>query len=395
MFSHRRLSRWTARLPRPGQRGAVTVEFLALTSAAMAILAAAIMAVSGEVAPQLGRAVGGNIDCLIAGFDGGAGCGESPFDGGSVSVKPPPAGGHAPPQVLRPGTVIQRFWLLSAAGDGSASGSSDAADSQSWWQRAWSVIRQSIANALERLGLRDSEAAGSVEIGPPAEESPAGRRGSFADLLTPEAGPPPAPDHAPPAGQSPASGNGLAVPVYDQRSASITADTLLPSVRDRMSADLEQRYKLYGCVPTSVAMVMDYYHSLGRGKSAPVGEVMSRFEEQGMWGDTDGSTGTADQFSQALAPYGFRAEVEAAGDWNAALSRVAAGTPIVAFLAQYPIGSHAVVITGRADGRVYFNDPWTGTARSVTEVQFRSWWSLPGSDGSNVVYPYVTIVPKD
>ena len=112
-----------------------------------------------------------------------------------------------------------------------------------------------------------------------------------------------------------------------------------------------------------------------------------------MW-TSKGSAGTAEQYSNALDPYGYAVEVHGEGSWDAAFEEVANGRPVIATLVNYPGFSHALVITGKKDNKVFFNDPWTGTARSVSETQFKQWWAMPNATAETTDYPYTLILPK-
>ena len=82
------------------------------------------------------------------------------------------------------------------------------------------------------------------------------------------------------------------------------------------------------------------------------------------------------------------------GSWDVAFEEVADERPVIAVLTKYPIGPHSVVITGKKDDKVFFNDPWTGTARSVSETQFKQWWAMPNAKAETTIYPYTLILPK-
>lgn len=50
---------------------------------------------------------------------------------------------------------------------------------------------------------------------------------------------------------------------------------------------------------------------------------------------------------------------------------------VVAWVGMFDgISNHAIALTGYHNGRIYYNDPWTGTKRSISEKRFKLHWKL-------------------
>lgn len=147
---------------------------------------------------------------------------------------------------------------------------------------------------------------------------------------------------------------------------------------------------LYGsaaCLPTSMSMVLDHYHSQN-----PANPTASPNDLIGMLDQGDGTFGrgiTLDRMNDDLAELGYQSAVSSS-DMDGLTSALNDGPVIVNSKVGLvsspardiiPNGStnHAIVIKAVNSDSVVVNDPWSGTEKSFSRDTFEKMWSGGGN----------------
>ncbi len=353
---------------RADERGVTTVEYVGMAAVAVAIVGSIIFALSTGGGAEIGRAFGDIIDRTIAGFEGGGGpSGPSSGGGGGPSVGGP-GSGTADTGIPEAGRPIMGVIELVEGRPGKP-----RPFSKQWFKTKWDQF----------LAWLKGEEQPQIATAPePNGEAARPQESGFGALLR---------------GEStqkvlPKEGSILGVPVLYQKDKSITADSLREGMRGNV-----KHYKEYGCLPTSISAVTQYFASQDKGQALSISEAMNLFYDNHMWNPGDASGGDDKQFDAVVSGYGFKAKTY----YNQADRKVAIedvrqttqnGTPVITLLGNHPVGRHAVVVTGFRDGKVFYNDSYTGKAGSIDEATFAKWWTYP-LNGKNK-YPYVIVEPK-
>lgn len=159
--------------------------------------------------------------------------------------------------------------------------------------------------------------------------------------------------------------------------------------------------KLYGnaaCSPTSVSMILDYYHSKDAANQTISAEqlVLMMDEGDGTYGKGMSLSKLTDELSE-LGYHNISQKVDARfSDLHSALQDgpviVTTGVKISGPGTISPNGPrtldgagnaiHAMVVTGIGDTQVNVNDPWTGQELQLSKATFERMWSR----GSNGIY---------
>jgi uncharacterized protein YvpB len=150
---------------------------------------------------------------------------------------------------------------------------------------------------------------------------------------------------------------------------------------------LEQKSGSYECAPTSVSMILQYYHSQdNRHRSLSPSEV-----KQGLGSRFNSGSGiSADKLVAGLQDMnlGYQTiEWKAELDKEALISELREG-PVIAQVHLH-LGTsgyaHMVVVTGVSDdgNKVYLNDPWTGKQRELTWEAFEKTWTFSQNPGAS------------
>lgn len=149
------------------------------------------------------------------------------------------------------------------------------------------------------------------------------------------------------------------------------------------------------CAPTSVSMILDYYHSLNsQNRTATPQELLTILDK----GDfTVGKGMSLNQITDELQDLGY-ANVTAQANANLTdlQNHLQQGPVITTVRLDMKSGQltatgsvvHAVVVKGlSADGQtVFINDPWTGSEVQLPLSEFRATWQ-GGSNGLYVIRP--------
>lgn len=150
----------------------------------------------------------------------------------------------------------------------------------------------------------------------------------------------------------------------------------------------------YGCVPTSVSMITDYWHSKDANhptKSAQefldLNAMQKKFATKGM---------NPSDIHDELSQIGYVAEDHINTNFDQ-LRDAVKESPVFAIVKlnlKEAGANHAVVVTNISEkGDVAINDPWTGQAHTYTQQQFaKSWGANFGKEAPT--NSYVTIRPK-
>lgn len=135
----------------------------------------------------------------------------------------------------------------------------------------------------------------------------------------------------------------------------------------------------YGCAPTAVNMVTEYWHQQDpANQTSSAQELLDRNVEQGIFkGDGISVTYIHDE----LAALGYEAEDLANANLETLKQEVAKG-PVIAVVKlnmRTDGTNHSVVVTGISENNeVRVNDPWTGEARTYKWGTFNASWSTLG-----------------
>lgn len=135
----------------------------------------------------------------------------------------------------------------------------------------------------------------------------------------------------------------------------------------------------YGCAPTAVSMVTEYWHQQGpNNKTSSAQELLDKNVEQGIFkGDGMSVTYIHDE----LVALGYEAEDHANANLETLKQEVAKG-PVIAVVKlnmRTDGTNHSVVVTGISENNeVRVNDPWTGSARTYSWNTFNASWGTLG-----------------
>lgn len=143
---------------------------------------------------------------------------------------------------------------------------------------------------------------------------------------------------------------------------------------------------LYGgaaCLPTSMSMVLDHYHSQNSANKTASPDDLIGMLDQG-----DGTFGrgiTLDKMNNDLAELGYRSTVQSGSmdDLNAALKEgpVVVNTKVSLISSPardiQPGGAtnHAIVVKAINSDMVVVNDPWSGAEKSFPRETFEKMWT--------------------
>ncbi|MBN2003171.1 MAG: C39 family peptidase [Anaerolineae bacterium] len=137
----------------------------------------------------------------------------------------------------------------------------------------------------------------------------------------------------------------------------------------------------YGCAPTAVSMVTEYWHQQDpSNETASAQELLDKNVEQGIFkGDGMSVTYIHDE----LSALGYEAEDHANADLEMLKQEVAKGPVIAAVKLGMSTNieehNHSVVVTGISENNeVRVNDPWTGEARTYSWETFNASWGTLG-----------------
>lgn len=135
----------------------------------------------------------------------------------------------------------------------------------------------------------------------------------------------------------------------------------------------------YGCSPTAVSMVTEYWHRQDlNNETSSAQELLDKNVEQGIFtGDGMSVTYIHDE----LSALGYEAEDHANADLEKLKQEVAKGPVIAAVKLNMKTAgtNHSVVVTGISENNeVRVNDPWTGEARTYSWETFNASWSTLG-----------------
>lgn len=378
-----------------GEKAASTIEYISLAAVILALIATLYTVVDGPGATRIGETTSEAIRTMVTSV-GSRGVGDGPLVGGEQRPEGPTLEtvGADLPAVLRP--VIGIWEFLGRV----------------WRGIRWFDGSPSTADRNAPAPATSQGEASQDETGPELDDG-AAPQSRFGELLEEESSGKASPDEdkntelhhdQDDAAQQTELGELLeeaekqapeveklsGVPVLHQKS--VTTESL----RSEMRANVNH-YREFGCLPTSVSAVTQYFASQGKGQALSPSEVMSLFYDNQMWSSRDGSSASDEQLEAVLSGHGFEGKTHyGQTDQDAALREVKGilrrGTPVIALLGTHPLGQHAVVITGFKDGMVFYNDPYTGQAHSVDEKTFTHWWVY--ALGGENKFPYIVIEPK-
>lgn len=135
----------------------------------------------------------------------------------------------------------------------------------------------------------------------------------------------------------------------------------------------------YGCAPTAVSMVTEYWHQQDPdNQTSSAQELLDKNVEQGIFtGDGMSVTYIHDE----LSALGYEAEDHSNANLETLKQEVAKGPVIAAVKLNMRTNgtNHSVVVTGISENNeVRINDPWTGEARTYSWETFNASWSTLG-----------------
>jgi predicted double-glycine peptidase len=135
----------------------------------------------------------------------------------------------------------------------------------------------------------------------------------------------------------------------------------------------------YGCAPTAVSMVTEYWHQQDPdNQTSSAQELLDKNVEQGIFtGDGMSVTYLHDE----LAALGYEAEDYFDANLETLKQEVANGPVVAAVKLNMRTDgtNHSVVVTGISENNeVRINDPWTGEARTYSWETFNASWGTLG-----------------
>lgn len=259
---------------------------------------------------------------------------------------------------------------------------------------AGTVILAGTVTLLDRIDFRsnpphsDAPEAQQTEIveREPSQPSPA--------FYLPAEGEQPLQYHLPPSvierAESPAPASQNAEVKSDQPILEEAAVVPLKSQRDLIYSGQPTQY---GCVPTSVSMITDYWNQ--RDSANPTKSPQALLDLNAAQGQFDSAGMSASNIHDELAQMGYVAEDHVNADF-VDLQNAVQDSPVLAIvkLGIRPTGvNHAVVVTGiSGTGDVQINDPWTGKSHTYTKDEFVNSWGADFGKGAPT-RSYVTIRP--
>ena len=127
------------------------------------------------------------------------------------------------------------------------------------------------------------------------------------------------------------------------------------------------------CVPTSMAMITQYYHSLD-SKYQPVSPVeLIEMQEPDAEGYSMMKGSSPSIFEDDLMEKGYSYVQQPHGSIETLQTLLKSG-PVIAITKMSSGNTHAVVVTGSSEGRISIADPWEGANRVYTDKQFLAMW---------------------
>ncbi|MEK9163411.1 MAG: C39 family peptidase [Chloroflexota bacterium] len=150
----------------------------------------------------------------------------------------------------------------------------------------------------------------------------------------------------------------------------------------------------YGCVPTSVSMITDYWHN--NDANSPTKTPQELLDLNAAQKEFDAKGMSPTDIHDELSRMGYVAEDHTNTNFDQ-LRDAVKESPVLAIVKlnlKEAGANHAVVVTNISEkGDVAINDPWTGQARTYSQQQFtKSWGANFGKDAPT--NSYVTINPK-
>lgn len=135
----------------------------------------------------------------------------------------------------------------------------------------------------------------------------------------------------------------------------------------------------YGCAPTAVSMVTEYWHQQDPdNQTSSAQELLDKNVEQGIF---KGSGMSVTYIHDELAALGYEAEDHFDANLETLKQEVAKGPVVAAVKLNMRTDgtNHSVVVTGISENNeVRINDPWTGEARTYSWDTFNASWGTLG-----------------
>jgi predicted double-glycine peptidase len=135
----------------------------------------------------------------------------------------------------------------------------------------------------------------------------------------------------------------------------------------------------YGCAPTAVSMVTEYWHQQDpNNETSSAQELLDKNVEQGIF---KGSGMSVTYIHDELSALGYAAEDHSNATLETLKHEVSKGPVIAAVKLNMRTDgtNHSVVVTGISENNeVRVNDPWTGEARTYRWETFNASWGTLG-----------------
>lgn len=219
---------------------------------------------------------------------------------------------------------------------------------------------------------------------PPADSQP--QKSGFGDLLEPDA-------------VSPAT-NEVPLPAAPvPETAAAPVDTPPPVYDSYHAVPVKSQGALYGsaaCAPTSVSMVLDYFHAQDAARATASPEALIKMLDTG--DGTPGSGVSLHLMNDDLAELGYNNVTVGVNAGMETLETHLKDGPVIVTAGVKLIGGenrdiqqaggtiHAMVVKGMNADSVVLNDPWSGAEKVFSRATFEAMWSR-GQQGFYAIRP--------
>lgn len=190
--------------------------------------------------------------------------------------------------------------------------------------------------------------------------------------------------------------NSTASQLHNEDDSNLEASGRSVPVKSQRALLYNGKSTQFGCVPTSVSMITDYWNQQNpNNKTWTSQKFLDLNIKQGEYNDGTGMS--ASNIHDELEKLGYSANDQTNASFDDLQSAVESG-PVVALvkLGMKESGyNHAVVVTNIGeDGTIFVNDPWTGKSNQYNKETFINSWGASFGGGAPT-RNFVTIQPAE